>query len=153
MMFFLNNFLILENGYIFNCKIINKKNVFGELIFNTSNYGYIENISDPSYKNQILILSNPHIGNMGWIHQDCQSYTIKLNAIIINNYSISSNFRSKQKLFKFLKKPIIFDIDTRFLISIVRNSGSQFCYFYNFKNIFFVIKYLRCINKKKIFYD
>ncbi|MBY0585457.1 carbamoyl-phosphate synthase small subunit, partial [Candidatus Carsonella ruddii] len=57
--------LIIESGYLMNCKIINYKKTFGELIFNSSNYGYNEIISDPSYKAQFLVFSNPHIGNVG----------------------------------------------------------------------------------------
>ncbi|WGS66745.1 hypothetical protein MEJ65_00445 [Candidatus Carsonella ruddii] len=150
--------LIIESGVIFHCKVLNKKNILGELVFNTSNYGYNEIISDPSYKSQFLIFSNPHLGNSGVIFQNLQSFKIKLNSIIIKNYSISSNFRSNLKMNSFFKKnkvPIIFNIDTRFLISTIRNIGNQFAFLIiNFKkkkkNI---IKYLRFLNNQKIFYD
>ncbi|WMC20536.1 MAG: carbamoyl-phosphate synthase domain-containing protein [Candidatus Carsonella ruddii] len=149
--------LIIESGIIFHCKVLNKKNILGELVFNTSNYGYNEIISDPSYKSQFLVFSNPHLGNNGIIFQNLQSFKIKLNSIIIKNYSISSNFRSNIKMNTFLKKnkiPIIFNIDTRFLISIIRNIGNQFAFLViNFKKKKKIIKYLRFLNNQKIFYD
>ncbi|XZR52667.1 MAG: carbamoyl-phosphate synthase domain-containing protein [Candidatus Carsonella ruddii] len=150
--------LIIESGIIFHCNVLNKKNILGELIFNTSNYGYNEIISDPSYKSQFLVFSNPYLGNNGIIFQNLQFFKIKLNSIIIRNYSISSNFRSNIKMNYFFKKnkvPIIFNIDTRFLISIIRNIGNQFAFliidFKKKKKI--IIKYLRFLNNQKIFYD
>ncbi|XZR53078.1 MAG: carbamoyl-phosphate synthase domain-containing protein [Candidatus Carsonella ruddii] len=150
--------LIIESGIIFHCKVLNKKNMLGELVFNTSNYGYNEIVSDPSYKSQFLVFSNPHLGNNGVIFQNLQSFKIKLNSIITRNYSISSNFRSNLKMNKFLKKnkvPIIFNIDTRFLISTIRNIGNQFAFLnINFKKKKkIIIKYLRFLNNQKIFYD
>ncbi|MGP4128143.1 MAG: carbamoyl-phosphate synthase domain-containing protein [Candidatus Carsonella ruddii] len=151
--------LIIESGIIFHCKVLNKKNMLGELVFNTSNYGYNEIISDPSYKSQFLVFSNPHLGNNGVIFQNLQSFKIKLNSIIIKNYSISSNFRSNLKMNYFFKKnkvPIIFNIDTRFLISTIRNIGNQFAFLIincKKKKKKFFIKYLRFLNNQKIFYD
>lgn len=149
--------IVIESGYFFHCKIINYYLSFGELIFNTSNYGYNEIISDPSYKSQFLIFSNSHIGNIGIIKQDLQSFKIKLNAIIINSYSISSNFRSNIKISIFLKKnkiPILINLDTRFLISIVKNIGSQFSIIKKkIKSKKIIIKYLRFLNNQKIIYD
>ncbi|AFP83931.1 carbamoyl-phosphate synthase domain-containing protein [Candidatus Carsonella ruddii] len=149
--------LIIESGIIFYCKILNKKNTFGELVFNTSIYGYNEIFSDPSYKSQFLIFSNPHLGNIGVIKQDLQFFKIKLNSIIIRNYSISSNFRKNIFLKSFFKKkntPIIFNIDTRFLISIIKIIGNQNAFLnINFKNNKKIIKYLRFLNYQKIIYD
>ncbi|WMC19342.1 MAG: hypothetical protein NVS84_00450 [Candidatus Carsonella ruddii] len=150
--------LIIESGIIFHCKVLNKKNMLGELVFNTSNYGYNEIISDPSYKSQFLVFSNPHLGNNGVIFQNLQSFKIKLNSIIIKNYSVSSNFRSNLKMNIFFKKnkvPIIFNIDTRFLISTIRNIGNQFAFLIinKKKKKKFFIKYLRFLNNQKIFYD
>ncbi|XOD39061.1 MAG: carbamoyl-phosphate synthase domain-containing protein [Candidatus Carsonella ruddii] len=149
--------LIIESGYFFKCKIVNYRKILGELIFNSSNYGYNEIISDPSYKSQFLIFSNPHIGNVGIIEQDLQLFKIKLNAIIIKNYSISSNFRSNFKINKFLKKQkkvILIGIDNRFLISNVRNIGTQFSIIIKTKKkINIIIKYLRFLNNQKMYYD
>ncbi|ATX33506.1 hypothetical protein CUN91_00910 [Candidatus Carsonella ruddii] len=149
--------LIIESGYFFKCKIVNYKKSCGELIFNSSNYGYNEIISDPSYKSQFLIFSNPHIGNVGIIEQDLQLFKIKLNAIIIKNYSISSNFRSNFKINTFLKiqkKIILIGIDTRYLISSVRNIGVQFAIIIkNIDNKNIIIKYLRFLNNQKMYYD
>ncbi|AQU89498.1 carbamoyl-phosphate synthase domain-containing protein [Candidatus Carsonella ruddii] len=149
--------LIIESGYFLKCKIVNYRKILGELIFNSSNYGYNEIISDPSYKSQFLIFSNPHIGNVGIIEQDLQLFKIKLNAIIIKNYSISSNFRSNFKINKFLKKQkkvILIGIDNRFLISNVRNIGTQFSIIIKTKKkINIIIKYLRFLNNQKMYYD
>ncbi|AFP84111.1 truncated carbamoylphosphate synthase small subunit [Candidatus Carsonella ruddii HT isolate Thao2000] len=149
--------LILESSIIFYCKILNKKNVFGELVFNTSIYGYNEILSDPSYKSQFVVFSNPHLGNVGVIKQDLQFFKIKLNSIIIRNYNISSNFRNNIFLNLYLKKnnvPIVFNIDTRFLISIIKIIGNQNAFInINFKNNKKIIKYLRFLNYQKIIYD
>ncbi|BCG49297.1 carbamoyl-phosphate synthase domain-containing protein [Candidatus Carsonella ruddii] len=149
--------LILESGLVINSKIINFKNLYGELVFNVSNLGYTEIISDPSYKSQFLVLSNPHIGNNGIIYQDLQSFKININLIIINCYSISSNFRCNNKVFIYLKKkkiPIVTNLDTRYLISNIKTIGSQFATIKkkNIKKIL-IIKYLRFLNNQKIYYD
>ncbi|AFP84292.1 carbamoyl-phosphate synthase domain-containing protein [Candidatus Carsonella ruddii] len=148
--------LILENGFIINCLRINKKNIFGEISFNVSNYGYIESISDPSYKGQILILTNSYLGNVGFINQDKQSNKIFLNTIISNNYTVSSNFRSNFKLFIFCKKnniQILTNLNIRLLIFIIRSKGLQIgCTIVtNKKKI--IILYIRSLIIKKIFYD
>ncbi|BAF35096.1 truncated carbamoylphosphate synthase small subunit [Candidatus Carsonella ruddii PV] len=148
--------LILENGYLINCLRINKKNIFGELSFSISNYGYIESISDPSYKGQILILTNSYIGNVGYINQDIQSNKIYINTIISNNYSISSNFRSNFKLFDFCKKKkiqILTNLNTRLLIYLIRNTGSQIGCTIITKNKKNIILYIRSLTLKKILYD
>ncbi|QJC37942.1 glutamine-hydrolyzing carbamoyl-phosphate synthase small subunit [Enterobacteriaceae endosymbiont of Donacia bicoloricornis] len=99
--------------------------VIGEVVFNTAITGYQEIITDPSYYKQIVILTYPHIGNVGTNLKDNESSKIYLKGLIINNLSkISSNYRSTENLDIFLKKNNIIaieGIDTRYLTRLIRN--------------------------------
>ncbi|ANF17296.1 carbamoyl phosphate synthase small subunit [Buchnera aphidicola (Schlechtendalia chinensis)] len=125
-----NAALILEDGNIFFGKQIGiSGETFGEIVFNTSMTGYQEIITDPSYSNQIITFTYPHIGNVGVNKNDCESNIVYANGIIIRDLSIvSSNYRSEGSLLTYLKKKKIIgisDIDTRKLTKIIRISGSQ----------------------------
>ncbi|WP_343184133.1 glutamine-hydrolyzing carbamoyl-phosphate synthase small subunit [Buchnera aphidicola (Ceratovacuna keduensis)] len=122
--------LLLENNEIFKGKIAgNKKLCVGEIIFNTSITGYQEIITDPSYFNQIVLLTSPHIGNTGINYEDNESKSVYLNGLILKDiYNNPNHYKCKKKFKNFLiKKKIIsiYDIDTRKLVKILRNLGTQ----------------------------
>ncbi|WP_343183638.1 glutamine-hydrolyzing carbamoyl-phosphate synthase small subunit [Buchnera aphidicola] len=122
--------LILEDGSKFYGESIGINGMSdGEVVFNTSMTGYQEILTDPSYKNQIITFTYPHIGNVGINSNDEESSFIHAKGIVIKNISpISSNYRSQTTLLKYLKKKKIItitNIDTRKLTKKIRKSGSQ----------------------------
>uniref|UniRef100_UPI003F5CC75D glutamine-hydrolyzing carbamoyl-phosphate synthase small subunit n=1 Tax=Buchnera aphidicola TaxID=9 RepID=UPI003F5CC75D len=122
--------LILEDGNIFKGDSIGENGyAIGEVVFNTSMTGYQEIITDPSYSEQIITFTYPHIGNVGINTEDYESEKIYIKGIIIRNLSlIASNYKSKQNFDSYLKKNKIIaitNIDTRKLTHILRNKGSQ----------------------------
>ena len=102
-------FLLLENGDLFwGHQIGAKKNAVGELCFNTSQTGYQEILTDPSYAGQIITFTFPHIGIVGTNKIDYESYKIHAYGCVLNQHlSISSNWRSNNDLDFFLNKIIL----------------------------------------------
>merc|ERR1712000_745679 len=118
-----------EDGSIFKGTSIGATgHAVGEVVFNTSMTGYQEILTDPSYANQIVTLTYPHIGNYGTNSEDEESAAIFAKGLIIRDLPlIASNFRSEQALDVYLKERNvcgIADIDTRRLTRILREKGS-----------------------------
>lgn len=101
----------------------------GEVVFNTAMTGYQEILTDPSYAEQIVTLTYPHIGNTGINPEDFESDRAYAAGLIIRELSpIVSNWRATESLPDFLKKQnvvAISNIDTRKLTSILREKGAQ----------------------------
>ncbi len=101
----------------------------GEVVFNTSMTGYQEILTDPSYCQQIVTLTYPHIGNYGLNLEDVESNQIHAAGLVIKNLPLlASNFRSTQSLSDYLKAAqtvAISDIDTRELTRHLRTHGAQ----------------------------
>ena len=123
-------FLILKDGTRFHGTSIgaNTSSV-GEVVFNTSITGYQEILTDPSYAEQIVTLTYPHIGNTGTNNEDYESDFPYCKGLIVHSVSpLSSNFRNEKDLVAFLKEhniPAITDLDTRKLTRHIRNNGAQ----------------------------
>ena len=105
------------------------KSVIAELCFNTSQTGYQETLTDPSYAKQIITFTFPHIGIVGINDEDLESNKIYAEGCVINQ-SIEefSNWRAQDSLNSFLKKnniPGIFGVDTRFLTRKLSIDGAQ----------------------------
>jgi carbamoyl-phosphate synthase small subunit len=101
----------------------------GELVFNTAMSGYQEILTDPSYCQQIVTLTYPHIGNYGISLEDVESHKIFASGLIIKDLPlITSNFRSNMTLAQYLVKEncvAIANIDTRQLTRHLRTKGAQ----------------------------
>lgn len=101
----------------------------GEVVFNTSMTGYQEILTDPSYCQQIVTLTYPHIGNYGISEQDVESANVNAAGLIIKDLPlIASNFRSSMSLSEYLVKEktiAIANIDTRQLTRHLRTHGAQ----------------------------
>lgn len=101
----------------------------GEVVFNTSMYGYQEILTDPSYAGQIMCFTYPHIGNVGCNEQDIESNSICMNGVIIRNETATvSNFRATTSLHRYLEDSEIMGlsgIDTRGLVKHIRDHGAQ----------------------------
>ena len=121
--------LALEDGQIFKGKSIGASgNTVGEVVFNTSMTGYQEILTDPSYTQQIVALTYPHIGNTGTNLVDEESDKIYASGLIIRDLPFMvSNWRSDMPLDEYLSSHnivAISDIDTRALTRYLRENGS-----------------------------
>ncbi len=122
--------LALADGTIFRGTAIGAEGQsIGEVVFNTALTGYQEILTDPSYANQIVTLTYPHIGNVGVNTEDQESNQIWAAGLVIRDLPLMvSNFRSEQSLDQYLAERGIVgiaDIDTRKLTRILRETGSQ----------------------------
>jgi carbamoyl-phosphate synthase small subunit len=101
----------------------------GEVVFNTSMTGYQEILTDPSYCQQIVTLTYPHIGNYGINPEDVESNKVQAAGLIIKDLPmVASNFRSTQSLSQYLVAEgtvAIANIDTRQLTRQLRTQGAQ----------------------------
>lgn len=101
----------------------------GEVVFNTSMTGYQEILTDPSYSQQIVTLTYPHIGNTGVNPEDVESDRIQAAGLVIRDLPLlASNWRSTQSLDAYLRENnivAIAGIDTRRLTRILREKGAQ----------------------------
>lgn len=121
--------LVLEDGTVFRGTSIGAEGFsVGEVVFNTSMTGYQEILTDPSYSQQIVTLTYPHIGNTGINSEDEESASIHIQGLIIRDLPLlASNFRSEQTLSDYLKAHNVVgiaDIDTRKLTRILREKGA-----------------------------
>lgn len=101
----------------------------GEVVFNTALTGYQEILTDPSYCQQIVTLTYPHIGNYGVNREDVEAAKVHAAGLIIRDLPlVASNFRTDLTLSDYLKRERtvgIADIDTRKLTRILRSGGAQ----------------------------
>ncbi len=121
--------LVLQNGKFFKGIGLGYKGTStGEVCFNTSITGYQEIISDPSYADQIINFTFPHVGNVGTNNEDHESDKIWTKGVIINTEITNpSNYRSLKHLDEWLRKNKIIGItgiDTRSLTNIIRDKGA-----------------------------
>jgi carbamoyl-phosphate synthase small subunit len=101
----------------------------GEVVFNTAITGYQEILTDPSYCQQIVTLTYPHIGNYGVNEEDVEASKVHAAGLIIRDLPlIASNFRTSQTLSDYLRSQntvAIANIDTRKLTRMLRTKGAQ----------------------------
>ena len=99
----------------------------GEVVFNTSLTGYQEIATDPSYAGQIVVLTNPQIGNYGTNRADNEAARPFIEGLIVREFSaISSNWRSEQVTDEYMERyavPVLAEIDTRALVRHLRDRG------------------------------
>lgn len=122
--------LALADGTVFiGASIGATGQTVGEVVFNTSITGYQEILTDPSYRQQIVTLTYPHIGNYGVNEEDVEATAVHAAGLIIKDLPLlSSNFRQTLTLGDYLKREgtvAIADIDTRKLTRILREKGAQ----------------------------
>jgi len=120
--------LALEDGRIFRGKGYGAKaECYGEVVFNTSLTGYQEIFTDPSYAGQIVVLTNPQIGNYGTNPEDNEAVRPFIEGLVVREFSpISSNWRSQQAADEYLERfniPVIADLDSRALVRHLRTHG------------------------------
>ncbi len=101
----------------------------GEVVFNTSLTGYQEIATDPSYAGQIVVLTNPQIGNYGTNQADNEAAKPYIEGLIVREFSrVSSNWRSEQVADEYMERfavPVLAEIDTRALVRHLRDNGAM----------------------------
>ncbi|MBX7116469.1 MAG: glutamine-hydrolyzing carbamoyl-phosphate synthase small subunit [Myxococcaceae bacterium] len=121
--------LVLADGTTFEGKSFGgPSEVVGEVVFNTSMFGYQEILTDPSYVGQIVTMAYPHIGSVGTTPQDDESAKAHAVGLVVKAYSAPSNWRSSSPLEGYLNKHQVAGIeglDTRRLVRHLRTHGSQ----------------------------
>ncbi len=123
--------LLLADGTIFHGKSVGGKEgtAFGEVCFNTGMTGYQEIFTDPSYFGQLMVATNAHIGNYGTNEEEKESSSVKIAGLICKNFSYNySRPIADLSLLEFLDKNntlAISDVDTRALVSYIRDNGAM----------------------------
>jgi len=120
--------LALEDGRIFRGRAFGAPvERVGEVVFNTSLTGYQEIFTDPSYAGQIVVLTNPHIGNYGTSPSDAESARPYIEGLVVREFSpVASNWRSTEVADEYLERsgvPVIAEIDTRAVVRHLRANG------------------------------
>jgi len=121
--------LALEDGSLFpGLSLGAEGESVGEVVFNTAMTGYQEILTDPSYAQQIVTLTYPHIGNTGCTEEDCESDRVWASGLVIRQATRRvSNFRSQESLSAFLERQgvvAVSDVDTRRLTRHIREHGA-----------------------------
>jgi carbamoyl-phosphate synthase small subunit len=122
--------LALADGTLFHGEAVGASGATaGEVVFNTAMTGYQEILTDPSYAQQIVTLTAPHIGNTGCNAPDEESVKVQAAGLIVRDVPrLASSWRSVESLPDYLKRQnivAIADIDTRKLTRILRDRGAQ----------------------------
>lgn len=123
--------ILLADGTIFYGKSVGNKQgtAFGEVCFNTGMTGYQEIFTDPSYFGQLMVTTNAHIGNYGTQKDEVESDSIKIAGLICKNFSYDySREIADNSLEDFLNTHNLFaisDVDTRALVSYIRDNGAM----------------------------
>jgi len=122
--------LALADGTVYTGQSIGAAgSTLGEVVFNTSMTGYQEILTDPSYCQQIVTLTYPHIGNYGTNEEDVESGRVHAAGLVIKDLPlVASNFRSTADLSRYLRDHgtvAIANIDTRALTRHLREHGAQ----------------------------
>ena len=126
----MKRYLVLENGKVFEGEAFGAEGeVIAEIVFTTSMTGYIETLTDPSYKGQAVLQTFPLIGNYGMITPDMEGGASYVSAYIVREICDGpSNFRCESNLEAFLREqniPGLKGIDTRALTKTLRDHGTM----------------------------
>lgn len=122
--------LALEDGTIFEGTSFGARSErTGEVVFNTAITGYQEIFTDPSYCGQIVVLTNPQIGNYGANTADCEARAPYIEGLVVREISpVASNWRADDRAEHFLAQygvPVIAEVDTRRLVRLLRDRGAM----------------------------
>ncbi len=122
--------IVLENGLEFyGYGFGADREVVNEIVFNTSMVGYQEILSDPSYTDQMVVMTYPLIGNYGAADEDYETKFPTIGGMVVREYNDTpSNFRYTKTLDEVFQEhniPAISGLDTRCLMHIIRDEGAQ----------------------------
>ncbi|WP_456472164.1 glutamine-hydrolyzing carbamoyl-phosphate synthase small subunit [Methanocaldococcus sp.] len=122
-------YLVLEDGTVFEGKRFGSdRECLGEIVFCTAMVGYVEAVTDPSYKGQILTFTYPLIGNYGVSKDWFESDGVKCEGVVVKELNYTSHHKGGKEFDKLLKEydvPGIYGIDTRELTKRIRVHGAM----------------------------
>ncbi|HKI04062.1 MAG TPA: glutamine-hydrolyzing carbamoyl-phosphate synthase small subunit [Thermoanaerobaculia bacterium] len=120
--------LVLEDGSVFEGETVAPGTRFGEVVFNTSMTGYQEVLTDPSYRGQIVVMTQPHIGNYGTTPEVAESGHPWVEGFIARQFTLRPSGRAGDEgLVSYLRRfgvPALQGIDTRALVRRLRERGA-----------------------------
>ncbi len=120
--------MVLEDGSVFEGRAVSQGTAFGEVVFNTSMTGYQEILTDPSYRGQIVVMTQPHIGNYGVAPDVAESVHPWVEGFVARQFTAkASSHTSEEELLAYLGRneiPSIDDLDTRAVVRRVREQGA-----------------------------
>jgi carbamoyl-phosphate synthase small subunit len=120
--------MVLEDGSVFAGRAVSQGTAFGEVVFNTSMTGYQEILTDPSYRGQIVVMTQPHIGNYGVSPEVAESVHPWVEGFVARQFTAkASSHGSQEELLSYLGRnriPSIDELDTRAIVRRVRESGA-----------------------------
>jgi carbamoyl-phosphate synthase small subunit len=120
--------LLLEDGSVFEGQAVSAGTRFGEVVFNTSMTGYQEVLTDPSYRGQIVVMTQPHIGNYGTTAEVAESLQPWVEGFIARQFTVRpSSASSQESLVTYLRRhgvPALQGLDTRALVRRLRERGA-----------------------------
>lgn len=124
--------LLLQDGKVFKGKAAGKiGTTTGEICFNTGMTGYQEIFTDPSYYGQVVVMTNPHIGNYGTEDLEVESGSVKISGMVCKKfnygYSRPRAHKSLQQYFEDNNIVAISDVDTRAVVRYIRDKGAMNC--------------------------
>ena len=124
--------LLLQDGKVFKGKAAGKiGTTTGEICFNTGMSGYQEIFTDPSYFGQIVVMTNPHIGNYGIEESEVESNNVKISGMVCKKFNKGfSRPRAQKSLQTYFEENNIVsisDVDTRALVRYIRDKGAMNC--------------------------
>ncbi len=127
-----NAILLLQDGKVFMGKAAGKiGTTAGEICFNTGMTGYQEIFTDPSYFGQIIVMASAHIGNYGIEESEVESENVKIAGMICKKfnrgYSRPRAQKSLQQYFEENNIVSISDVDTRAIVTYIRDKGAMNC--------------------------
>lgn len=121
-------YLALADGAVFPGFMTHPGEAIGEVVFNTSMFGYQEMLTDPSYRGQILVLTAPHVGVVGTNPEDQESGRVWAAGLVVQDLELCpSNWRSQQALGRFLEENRVvvgYGFDTRAIVLHLRRFGA-----------------------------
>ena len=125
-----SGYLVLDDGTVFEGDAWGAEGeAFGEIVFTTGMTGYQETLTDPSYFNQVVVMTAPHIGNTGMNHEDEESRRIWVSGFVVRDPSpLVSNWRSESTLESELKRFGVVGlsgVDTRAITLHIRERGAM----------------------------
>jgi carbamoyl-phosphate synthase small subunit len=120
--------LMLEDGTLFRGRAAAPGTRFGEVVFNTAMTGYQEILTDPSYLGQIVVMTQPHIGNYGVSRAAEESGRPWVEGFVVRRLTrMPSSFASEEGLVEYLRRhriPALEGVDTRALVRHLRQHGA-----------------------------
>jgi carbamoyl-phosphate synthase small subunit len=119
--------LLLEDGSVFEGEAVSPGTRFGEVVFNTSMTGYQEVLTDPSYRGQIVIMTQPHIGNYGTGPEFAESLHPWVEGFVARRFTVKPSGQGGEGLVSYLRRfavPALQGLDTRAVVRRLRERGA-----------------------------